>query len=342
MNLDAGLGGIIDTLKNKFAIEDTLAHGGLMAVKHANGRDWWVIVREYHSDKYYKILITPLGIEGLLEQHIGSTINYDVEVEGCFSPDGSKYCFTSYGGQFDFMQFDRCVGELANAISASAPDSSGLTGCSFSPNSRFLYVSTLNDLYQYDTWNSEMVANVIHVATWDSFVNPIYNIPVLFFMHQLAPDGKIYLSGFNGTEYLNVINLPDSFGLVCDFKPHSYILSQYNFNIPSFPNYDLGALEASPCDTIINIPTALPPIKKSSFSISPNPANEWLNIVYQSSEDVLFELYDVNGQRVAAASLYHYFRNRLIDVRELPAGVYFGSVTEKGKKVWSEKVVVAH
>lgn len=71
-----------------------------------------------------------------------------------------------------------------------------------------------------------------------------------------------------------------------------------------------------------------------------NPVSDWLNIVYQSPEDALFELFDINGHRVAAMSLYHYFKNRLLNVSSLPAGVYLGTVTENGKRVWSEKVVV--
>jgi len=109
-----------------------------------------------------------------------------------------------------------------------------------------------------------------------------------------------------------------------------------------FGNYDLGALDSSPCDTIVNIPTGFHPPNSSSFRISPNPATTWLNIVYETSTDGLFELFDINGKRVAATSLYHYFKNRLIDVSNLPAGVYLATVTQNGKQVWKEKAVIVH
>jgi hypothetical protein len=48
------------------------------------------------------------------------------------------------------------------------------------------------------------------------------------------------------------------------------------------------------------------------------------------------------GRQVRATSLFHYFKNRLINVSALPAGVYFATVQQKGKMIWSEKVVVAH
>jgi hypothetical protein len=346
LTLDNGLGGIIDTLKNKYVIEDTLMWGGLTAVKHANGRDWWVIAHQFWTDKYYKLLLTPQGLLGPYEQDIGSDSINDVVVEATFSPDGSQYILTTKDGWFDYIQFDRCTGDFSNAVSIYTSDSVDhyFYGSSFSPNGRFIYASSTHHLYQYDTWNSNMVDNAILLASWDTFSNPVYNIPVLFFMHQIAPDGKIYISPFNGVEYLNLINSPDSLGFACDFTPHSFKINYdcYTFNIPSFPNYDLGALENSPCDTIVNIPTGLHPLNSSSFRISPNPATTWLNIVYETSADGLFELFDINGKRVAATSLYHYFKNRLIDVSNLPAGVYLATVTQNERQVWKEKAVIVH
>jgi hypothetical protein len=340
MTLDGGLGGIIDTLKNIHVIEDTLMWGGLTAVKHANGRDWWIVAHRFYTDKYYKLLLTPTGLNGPYEQIIGSAFTIDVCVQATFSPNGSKYCLSTYGGWFDLLDFDRCTGEFSNATTVFSDDLY-IYGSSFSPDSRFLYTSTLLDLYQYDTWDANMVSDVIHIAEWDSFYAPA---EVWFFMHQLAPDGKIYISTFNGSYYFNVINSPDSLGLSCDFQPHSLNLGfpHFNDNLPSFPNYDLGALEGSLCDTIVNIPTGLPPPNSSSFRISPNPATTWLDIVYETSADGLFELFDINGKRVAATSLYHYFKNRLIDVSNLPAGVYLATVTQNGKQVWREKVVILH
>lgn len=344
MDLDGGLGGIIDTEKNNYAITDTLLHGGITAVRHANGRDWWVITHNFYYDKYIKARLTPNGIEEIDEQIIGSNLTNDVYVQATFSPDGSKYCITNHFGWFDYMQFNRCTGEFSDPIKITSPDSLGLFGCSFSPNNRFLYVSSRYNIYQYDTWNLNMEDNVIHIATWDSFTNPLFYFDVLFFMHQFAPDGRIYISPWNGVEYLNTINSPDSLGLACNFSPHSYKLTNqgYTVNIPSFPNYDLGTLEGSPCDTIPDPVNGILSIEKSSFRISPNPARDWINLVYKSNSDVLFELFDINGKRVVTASLYRYFKNRLIDVSNLATGVYLVTVTQNGKQLWSDKVVVQH
>ena len=64
MNLDSGLGGIVENKKNIFIIQDTLTLGRLTGVKHANGRDWWIMIHRYYSDEYYKLLVTPDKIYG--------------------------------------------------------------------------------------------------------------------------------------------------------------------------------------------------------------------------------------------------------------------------------------
>jgi len=50
-------------------------------------------MHRYYSDKYYKILLTPDGIEGPSEQIIGSVITQDIGLQATFSPDGSRFCF---------------------------------------------------------------------------------------------------------------------------------------------------------------------------------------------------------------------------------------------------------
>ncbi|MBK6483877.1 MAG: T9SS type A sorting domain-containing protein [Chitinophagales bacterium] len=78
----------------------------------------------------------------------------------------------------------------------------------------------------------------------------------------------------------------------------------------------------------------------NSYRVAPNPVSDFLNVIYQSNEDALFELFDLYGKKVGAISLFHYFKNRLLNVSELPPGVYLAAVSCKGERVWSEKVVV--
>ena len=68
MTLDGGLGGI--TIKNDTILSDTL-NWGFGACKHANGRDWWIVVQKQNSPKLYKILLTPIGIQSITLQNQG-------------------------------------------------------------------------------------------------------------------------------------------------------------------------------------------------------------------------------------------------------------------------------
>jgi len=340
MNLDDGLGGVVDTLKNKYVIEDTLLWGGLTAVKHGNSRDWWVIAHRFYTNKYYKFLLTPYAVEGPFEQSIGSDLMYDVDVEATFSPEGDKYCISNYHGWFDYMSFDRCTGEFSNPVTVFSPDSA-FYGSSFSPSGRYIYASSLYNLYQYDTWDTNMIENVIHIASWDSFVDPIHQAPIWFFIHQLAPDGRIYLSTWYGSLYLNVITSPDSLGLNCNFQPHSFVFSEpdYNGSIPSFPNYDLGALEGSLCDTL-SVPVSLSAFNNSStFKIAPNPTSSWLNIVYSTEHNATLTIINAYGIAVKQLTLYPYFKNRILYVDDLAEGIYLVTLHE-ANRIASEKLII--
>jgi len=324
MNLGGGLGGIIANKKNIHLINDTLTLGMVTVVKHANGRDWWIIAHRYNSNTYYKLLITPDSIYGPYKQDIGSIISLGADGDGqvAFSPDGSKFAMLDELNILDFMDFDRCTGDFYNTETINVPKDSSLTeGCQFSPDSRFLYVNSRATLFQYDTWASNIANSAIKIAVWDTFSDPIYKIPTLFNMEQLAPDGKIYMSTWNSSKYLNRINNPDSLGVACNFTQDStFVLPQYNLNIPSFPTYDLGALSGSPCDTLNGIKQVS--VNTTQLSIFPNPTFNQLNIIYNISQQCTLELFDVLGREVMRLTLYPYFKSRILDVTGLTAGMY--------------------
>jgi hypothetical protein len=161
-----------------------------------------------------------------------------------------------------------------------------------------------------------------------------------FGIPMLAPDNKIYISTYHGVQAMHVINYPDSLGTACGFVKLGLTLPSYNvYSIPNHTNYDLGPVEGSSCDTLYLSPSTLPS-SIQAFKISPNPVSASLNIVYNAEEDAFFQLTDIYGKRAAANSLFHYFKNRLVNVSGLPAGVYFATVTQKGKMIWSERVVI--
>jgi len=260
MEQDNGKGAVVE--KNIEILQDILQEGRITATKHANGRDWWILTKRRNSGRFYKILLDENRIQVKDVQEFENISDYSGIGQSIFSPDGSRYVASTIRGNvgddcyIDIYDFDRCTGELFNPVQITYADSAWSGGVAISPNSRFLYVSSFRYVYQYDLWASDIEASKDTVAAWDGFfVPPVF--ATTFFLAQLAPDGKIYISANNSVPYLHVINNPDLPGDSCDVCQHCIELPTWNaFSMPNFPNYRLHHLEGSPCDTLRQPPTA--------------------------------------------------------------------------------------
>ncbi|MCB0809975.1 MAG: hypothetical protein KDB96_11910 [Flavobacteriales bacterium] len=69
MTMDGGHGAV--TTKNQVIHSGTLQNGHLTAVKHGNGRDWWVYAYDYVSNEFLRWLVEPAGIAGPFAQQVG-------------------------------------------------------------------------------------------------------------------------------------------------------------------------------------------------------------------------------------------------------------------------------
>ncbi len=188
MSLNGGLGAVVS--KNEVLVNDTLNEGRITAVRHANGRDWWVFCFRAFSNVFHRLLLSPQGVSVDGEQAIGVVRQPDFG-QACFSPDGSRYAYYSgFFNDLEIFDFDRCTGLFSNPVHITINDSNNVGGTAFSPNGRYLYASSVFDVYQFDTQASEIAATEIHIAHWDSTYSPSPPFATLFDMAQLAPDGK--------------------------------------------------------------------------------------------------------------------------------------------------------
>lgn len=347
MSLDGGLGGIDPNFKNKFVINDTLIYGRMTGTRHANGRDWWVVVHRSDSDMYYKLLVTPDSIYGPYPQNIGCQDHWEQFTQQCaFSPDGSKYIIqltvdsAATHNIIDLLDFDRCTGEFSNHRDIVIPDSILLSpGTSFSPNSRYLYVSNQIEIYQYDTWDPFMNANVQLVAQWDSFVSPL---KTKFYFHFLAPDGRIYISTSEGSNVFHYIENPDLLGLACNVIQNSFFLPTVNnFCMPNAPNFSLGPLTGSLCDTIN---TVVEQTEISSPALNLTYQSAWQSVIVNASrlKGVKAKIYltDISGRILFAdegKTTAGYF-SKNIPMENLAAGIYLVTIVTEKEKV-SGKIV---
>ncbi|MEZ4930780.1 MAG: PKD domain-containing protein [Saprospiraceae bacterium] len=247
LTLNDSNGGLV--VSKNVPLLDSVSIEVVSATKHANGRDWWVFCNEKTKNSYYKMLLTDKGVVSTEWFELPPAFpflyagSYFV-----FSPDGSKmarYYVTNGAYIYDF---DRCSGTFSNPVFVPLPNTSLGGGLSISPNSRFLYIMSTDEVYQFDLWADNVAASRVTVAVWDGFYYPF---PTTFFLSQLGPDGRVYINATNGVRMLHMIQYPNKKGLACEVRQHGMLLPTYNaFTIPPFPNYRLGPLDGSPCDTL--------------------------------------------------------------------------------------------
>ena len=260
MDANGGLGIVLE--KNIPILEDTLNIGQITTVKHANGRDWWMLINRIGTNEYYRILVTPDGVENLGLMEIGSPIPFVGVGQAAFSPDGKYYArinSISYeiGQIVDIYDFDRCSGFLSNHQQLIYNDTALSTGIAFSPSSEYLYVSSFRHIYQFHMGSEDVLATRQLVANMDNFLFGSQLMP--FYLAQNAPDGKIYIATQSTVPYLHVIHQPDRACPDCGIELHGIELPTRNgTSMPNYPNYRLGPLDGSPCDTlgIDNVPVA--------------------------------------------------------------------------------------
>jgi len=252
MKQNNGLGSVVE--RKKTLVIDTLTYGKLMAVRHANGRDWWLIVGESHTNRFYTVFIDPNGVHLLGTQAIGIR-RKEGYGHAYFSPDGTKYAICegidSNGPNWSYLyvyDFDRCTGQLSHQKEVHLWQDVGVLGIAISPNSRYLYCAALDNLVQYDLSVSYIENSRTIVGVYDGWQDPF---PAKFDKAFLAPDGKIYVVTSSGSRTLYVINDPDEPGLSCNFEQPGLRLPCRTANTaPNFPNYRLGPLDGSSCDTL--------------------------------------------------------------------------------------------
>ena len=319
------------TQKNIILLQDTLWGGGTTACKHANGRDWWVVVVR-HFPIYNVFLLSPNGITLNSVQTIGTRFDFG---QAAFSNDGNYYGIREFTKNFQVFDFDRCTGVFSNPRIVLTNDSNVSEGLCFSPDSKLVYASSAHYLYQANLDSANLTAGTQLVATWDSTYDPVFGPPVEagFEFMQIGPDGKIYMTTQWATHYMHCINYPDSLGVGCDLQQHSLLLPTYNGNtIPNFVNYFLGPVVGSVCDSLgLGVPeNALHYFK---FSIQPNPlAEKVLHCKYVLPQTAsggkagVLEVLDLTGRILVKEPLPEWSTEQHIKLN-VTAGLYLVRIT---------------
>lgn len=344
MNLHNGLGAV--TLKNQIAIKENLSWG-IGACKHANGRDWWILAVKDSSNLVYRVLVTPQGLTNVSSQIFANLISYRWSSHQLtFSPNGSKFAFATtnyysnpYQTNVRLFDFDRCTGLLSNQRNIAIPDTNPGAGTAFAPSSKYLYYATFKVLYQINTDSSNVQASLDSIAGYDNFVSG--GNPYLFWLLYLANDGKIYIPG-NINTTSSYINYPDSGGIACYMQQHALIFPCYVIGaVPNHPNYFLGPLENSGCDTLSGIKNKFTSLQQN-LKIAPNPSSNGsfgITYVLAQNQKGLLQIFDVNGKKVYEYNLPPWSTYQQIEVPQLSNGIYALRL-QSGKSVRQAKLLI--
>ncbi len=345
MTKDGGLGMV--TEKNKVVMSGDTVVDMLTAVRHGNGRDWWLVAPGYNNSKYYSFLLSPKGLEGPFVQKIGQPINLPTRGgQAVFSPSGKTYAVTnprdSKGDKwFRYLQafdFDRCTG-LFSPIDTTGTLLDGgnapMGGVAFSANSRYLYSSGGTYLYQFDMLSEDVFGSQQLVGIWDGFDDPL---ATNFFQMMLAPDDKIYMTHGNGSKYLHVIHEPQKAGEACEFEQRGVELFGYHaFSPPNFPYFRLFDAQDTPCDTLgitiappkeDTLVKPLPCVAEARLYPNPAIASTWLES--PGCQALGVSVYDILGRHMQDLALPADAVRVPIDLSGYAAGVYMLRVQAEG------------
>jgi hypothetical protein len=362
---DGGLGAV--TQKN-VQLLNMLMVDCILAIKHGNGRDWWLLVRPSpvgqpsYNNTWYRFLISPTGITALPSQNLG-TVNGSNGGRLSVSPDGSKICFVNLAGMIELYNFNRCTGSLSSTINIEPQLSMApypmYWSSEFSASGRYLYVSSStipwSRLWQFDTWATNITSS--KTLIWQTPVPP-YTIGAL----KRGPDDKIYVScawiqssggyqyPYDSTMYytenmfMGVINSPDSVGATSNFLPWSYYLGgkRTYWGLPNNPDYDLPALAGSPCDTLVSIGEA-PQIQQAALNVFYHSAWEkaFINASNLKGKSGKLFVYDMQGKIIHQEPLriQNGYYTRDLSMQGKAHGVYLVIVQTERERLTRKMII---
>ena len=245
--------------------QDTLL-SSLQAVRHGNGRDWWVVT----FTNGFEYLITFLVTDSGMVFHDKVKTGYIKRAEGTlgqivFSPNGKHLALytankfnSNTGGGFCLWDFDRCSGEIQNLRTVVSSQPGLQFGAAFSYDSKYLYISNGSHIKQYDPKSPKFKLDEKTVAVFDSFYyapdpNPNnFQLWVSFDNLKLGADGKIYIFTSSGTQrYISYIDLPHETADQVGVRQHAiYMPRLFTRTVPNISEFRLGPDDGSPCDTL--------------------------------------------------------------------------------------------
>lgn len=333
--------------KDHIILEDITALSDMVALRHGNGRDWWIYKPSTQSNQYYRGL---LSVDGLSEFELYTVPGMQGREQAYtmthFTKDGSMMAhFSTYQAKYcQRLDVDRCTGNLGNPRETDLNPMfrpAEIANFILSPNGTKVYGYRLNyndttyrpGTHQYD-FETDSLTYLADNAT--SFPSP--NFEKIYFYRRVQD------SLGTSTRYLGVAENPDSLGINCNLNKFKYIVqnSVIMLAAPNFANYRLGPLAGSTCDTIGTVIFGAQ-IKDNLevLSIFPNPSKEKVHIRLKQSNKTHSQLTILNaiGQVVFRDQIDEEYTSLDAISSGIPNGVYTICV-QNNRQTWAKKWVL--
>jgi gliding motility-associated-like protein len=229
MELDSGLGDVLDTAKNIHVVDST--EEKIAATPHANGVDYWLMVKRSLTDKYYCYLITELG-----------PINPPVISSGAIASAGYSHC----EGNLRFNHTGNMLAHLSG-LGLEILDFDNSTG--ILSNSRFIIPFEVNDGLEFSADDSKLysggpiqydliVPTQTAIQASELWLDNTF-APAFMAGLQMGLIGKIYGNAFDGganAYYMDIIHNPNELGSACNYQDSAiHLLGRTGVvNVPNF------------------------------------------------------------------------------------------------------------
>jgi len=252
----------LEILEKDIELQQNIFNRGMVtACQHGNGIDWWII--QGQKDSLHFFLFDESGIKldhtQILSDEIENTFG-----QGAFSKQGNSFATFGITNQpiddeyFEsiifYSKLDRCSGLIDNIQTVKFESKLSIlnNGIAFSPNGRFLYISEIERILQFDTSEENFLDNPIIVGEWDGYVCDHWSaLDAKFGTMQHGPDEKIYISGNQQCFFIHTIDNPDEKGSACNFVQRAIHLESFHIGtVPNFNTLRLGPIDGSSCDTL--------------------------------------------------------------------------------------------
>jgi gliding motility-associated-like protein len=215
----------------------------ISVVKHANGKDTWVIVHGWNNNTFSAYLFTDAGVQPPVHTSIGPTISGEfLDALGNMVPSHNGKMLAAQQGERNFVElydFNNSTGVLSNY--RTIPNVGTVDHLLFSPDDSKLYALGAYQnpgLFQYDLLAPNVAGSRFRIA---------HDPSKTYWQMQLGPDGRIYVSSVQSQsgDWFSVINCPNLPEYAANFEPRAFQALSYGL-FPQFVNDYVQQPQAAP------------------------------------------------------------------------------------------------